>query len=119
MEIARQTENLSLYRGDSIYRELIVLDVDDTVVNLTGYTFNSQIRPILDGDILAELHVEIMDATAGTISVYGAASLTDALDLGPDDEGVWDLECVSDAATPIITTAFAGTVTWAKDVTEV
>lgn len=117
--IARQTENIEIYRNDSIYKELTVKDTDGNAVDLTDYTFDAQIRRHADSDtVLVQLTVEAISAADGTVAVFGASSNTATLDLGSDDEGVWDLECVSNHATPIITTAFAGSVTFVKDVTD-
>lgn len=118
MKVQRQTHDIEIYRGDSIYEELTVLDADDAAVDVTGYTFRSQVRRHKDGDVLANLDVVVDDATTGTLHVYGAPELTLDLDLGPDDAGVWDLESTSDDATPIVLTSHAGAISYVKDVTE-
>lgn len=117
MMIQRQTHDIELYRNDDLYIELTVLDEDDDEVDISDYSFAAQIRAHTDGPILAELTVSLgTDPTAGEITVFCDGASID-VDLGPDDVGAWDLECISDAATPIETTAFAGAVTLVKDVT--
>jgi hypothetical protein len=116
MFVQRQTHNIEIYRDDTIYEELTVLDEDDNEVDLTGYAAYSQIRTNVDGDLLMELVCEITDATNGVVTVRSAES-TRELYLGPDESGVWDMEILTDDATPIRATAFSGTVTFTKDVT--
>lgn len=114
MEIQRQELDIEVYRDDSIYKELQILDIDDEEVDITGYTFLSQIRRDYDSEyIIAEMHVEIVDAATGSITIYHQGIDTNEVDF---EDGVWDLECISDDATPIVTTAFAGSVTITEDV---
>lgn len=117
MDILRQTHNLEIYRGDNVYMELEIVDSDEEAVDITGCTLTSQIRRDFDNeDILLRLHPTIIDATTGLIEVVSVDDTSD-LDFGPGD-GVWDLQLVTDEATPLVLTAFAGTVSYAKDVTK-
>lgn len=127
MKIQRQTYDIKLYRGDTIREELQVLGVsqsqsspdtliEDQIFNLTNYTLKAQIRRIIDGPIVEELVCSVTNASRGEIVVTTAIPVGD-IDLGPDLVGVWDLQIMSNEATPKVYTAFLGQVTYMEDVT--
>lgn len=116
MKVQRQTHDIALYREDTVWEELVVLDTDDVIYDLTGFTAAAQIRTQVDGAVVLDLDVTITDAAVGEVLVQSPTPTTD-LDLGPDDAGVWDLQILSADATPLIFTAFVGGVTFTKDVT--
>lgn len=120
MEVSRQTLDIEIYRGDDIYEEVIVVDDDEVAVDLTGCTFSAQVRRHEDTeDVL--LPLEVVETTGGALSAGQLTVLsvqdTSDLDFGPDDEAVWDLQIITAEATPLVVTAFKGTVTYVKDVT--
>lgn len=116
MKVQRQTHDIALYREDTVWEELIVLDTDDVAFDLTGFTAEAQVRTHVDGPVVLDLTVTVTDAATGAVLVESPTPTTD-LDLGPDEEGAWDLQIVSSAATPLIFTAFSGAVTFTEDVT--
>jgi len=111
--IERQTHDINIYRGDTVYEALQVLDTDGSPVDITTYTQRlSQVRAHVDGPILLTLTVTPVDATQGTFTVT-TSTPTGELDLGPDGVGTWDVQFSDGTA---IHTAFVGTVTFTDDV---
>lgn len=116
MDIARQTHDIEIYRGDTIYESLTVLDSEDVAVDVSDCTYTAEIKRAVDGDVVLALEVDGTDAATG-ILIVSAPTPEAGIDLGTDGEGVWDLEIASNAATPIIRTSHRGSVTHVEDVT--
>ncbi len=91
-----------------------------TPIDLDGFTARLQIRSTEEatGDPLVELTTEnggiTLDNTAKTITITIAASATEDLEFLT---GVYDLELVSDDATPVVTQLLKGSVTVEEEVT--
>jgi hypothetical protein len=87
--------DLIIYRGDDFLKSLQFTDDEDEPINITGWTFLSQIRKTAnDDELLAALTVTVTDAATGKLDLTLAASITKSL-----VTGVWDLEAVADGDT--------------------
>lgn len=112
---------LTLYRGDTriwedTFRSVAVAPatVGDPV-DLTGFTFLAQIRAVVDdGEVMAVIDVEILDAPAGvirrTLTAEQARNLT-------GESAYWDLQVTDD--TGFVRTYMAGKVKILGDVSRV
>ena len=111
--IPRVTEDIELYRGDSYVYRFEVTDEDDTVVDLSTYTYAGMIRLTADGAQIAEFTFDDAEAADGILTAIVDAVVTETIEL-PLGTGVYDIQ-VTDAG--IVHTVRAGGVTLVKDVT--
>jgi hypothetical protein len=118
--ITYETVDIELYRNDSYVWTFDVTDVDDVAVDMTGYTFDGQVRRTYDSaDALAEFRfIETNVATGELTAILDPAGVTaiDA-DFPADGDAVYDIQIMSDDATPIVHTVRRGVVTFVDDVT--
>lgn len=88
------THNLTLYQGDYFEQEFQLAKKNpgatpsETVVDVTGWTGNAQIRVREGGPLMATFRVEIADGPNGKVRVV----LPPEESAKVDRDGVWDLQ---------------------------
>jgi len=102
--------NLTIYRGDTFAQTFRFLagDVPD---DLTGWTFQAQVREYPNASVAADFTVTIEDALDGTVTIAMEGAITATL---PSRGGSWDFEGTKAGS---IMTRIAGSVTLVEDVT--
>lgn len=111
--------NIEIKRGDDLQFELVIPDYNGDPLDVTGYTYLSQIRPAKESvQVLGDFTVTDIDASVGEVLLTLSHVETEAMNDTFPSDGVayWDIEVQSDAATPIITTPWGGEVTFVDDV---
>lgn len=115
--LSMETLDLEIYRGDTFVQELTILDSDDNPIDVTSYTFSSQVkRAASSEEALAEFEVSIIDGPNGIVQILLHPADTQDMPV-PSTSWVWDFEVATDDATPVVTTYFKGEVTVVGDVT--
>jgi hypothetical protein len=110
------TLDIEIYQGDTYRRGLSLTDSDGGPLDVTGYSFTSEIRRAEDSATeLATFSVSILDAVNGSVEMRLEAADTLALPV-PTTNWVWDFQSESGDATPVITTHYKGEVTMEKQV---
>jgi hypothetical protein len=110
--------DLTIQKGASFSRTLTYLQASGAPRDLTGYTARMQIKDVYGGTLLYELTTGngritidgVNGKTTLTLSAVQTAGLTFA-------SGIYDLELVSPAATPVVTRLVEGTITVTPEVT--
>jgi hypothetical protein len=118
--ITYETVDIELYRNDSYVWTFDVTDVDDVAVDMTGYTFNGEVRRSQDSvDVLADFRFVETNIATGELTAILDATEVGALEdsLPASLEGVYDIQIMSGDATPIVHTVRRGAVTFIEDVT--
>ena len=104
--------DLALYAGDGEDFQIVFKDENDQALDVSGMTWNSQIRKTRTSTDAADLEIDTSDAATGTIVVRVSAAIT--RNLAPT--GQWDLQyTTADRTDPV--TILQGAVTCAQDVT--
>lgn len=116
--MAAITQHISIYQGDDFSLSLIIKDNEGNVVDVTGYSYLCQIRrKTTASTTLAELDVTATDAINGVVEISLNKTVTVDLPIPKTNQyWVWDLEVLTDAATPVSTTYYKGTVSVEADV---
>lgn len=115
--MAAAQHNILIEQGATFQLDLVWKDSLGAPINLTGYTARMQVRyKLADAVPLLSFTTEngaiTLGGAAGTISVVGTATQTDALTV---KKGVYDLELVS--AGGIVTRLIEGSVVITPQVT--
>lgn len=119
LDLTPQILNIKLYAGDGVIFRLVVTDVNDAPVNLTGL-IKAQIRlSRASGDpALAEFSADLTDAANGIVMLSLTGEETTALEPPPSlkkFKGVWDIEWHPEGESP--RTLVQGNVECYNDVT--
>jgi hypothetical protein len=111
--------DLIIEQGATFNRSVTYLQANGTPYDITGYSARMQIRSTYGGTLLLDLTTAngrlVIDGPAGRITISIDAVTTASLVAG---EGVYDLEVVSPAATPVVTRLLEGAVTVTSEVTQ-
>jgi hypothetical protein len=106
--------DLDIYQGDDFYMTIWVTDPNTGVlVDLTGYTFRSQIRPTTDSDVILALFQFSVGGT-GKVDLHLPSTDTETLPVG---HSVWDFEMTNPSGTGQVMTPCAGVVNVTAQVT--
>ena len=106
--------DLEIYQGDDFYMTIWVTDPDTgTPIDLTGYTFRSQIRPTTDSDVILALF-QFSVGGIGKVDVHLPGADTETLPVG---HCVWDFELTNSAGSGQVSTPCAGVVNVTAQVT--
>lgn len=103
-----QALDLCVYRGDSGRLRVSIVDDAGAPLDVSGATWDCDIRPEPDGEIITTMTVTPIDASTVEVALSAAQSA-----LLPVTGGVWDLEMTLNGD---VTTLLAGKVTVTKDV---
>lgn len=79
MEDLKKPVNLTIKRGAAYGLEVTIHNEESDPVNLTGYTFKSQIRADWDKPLLAEFAVMVENAALGKVALSLTADNTNKL----------------------------------------
>ena len=106
------TLNIEVIAGDG-YRNVITFkDALGEIINVSGYTFSSQIRKNAKSEIATDFDIDDSDGENGTIAISLSGDKVRALGLG---RNLWDLEYVVGNSDP--TTILGGTFKVLPDIT--
>src|SRR5215469_14185589 len=98
--------NLAIYQGDDYQAQVTVLNADGSIPDLTGYSAQSQIRPVL-GDTSPTPSAQFTcTIAANVITMVLTHDQTKVLNL---TSYVWDIQLIDTSGW--ITTILAGAVT--------
>lgn len=92
MTCTQSTDNtvaVAITRGDTMRLRVTLTDADDAPVDVTGWSWQCQLRIDPDDDALVTIMVEVVDGVGGRLELSLAPDLTAAL---PVRDFVWDLE---------------------------
>lgn len=95
--------DLLFERGDGEVAEFVMTKADDTVIDVSAYTWTAQFRARKGAADAVDFDVDVSDAAEGIVRVNATAEILAAmLEIG--DRGVWDLQAQlsgSDPQTPL------------------
>lgn len=108
--------DLAFYAGDIGDFQISFVDADNAPIDVSSYTWQSQIRAARSSDSPVVLAVDVTEATLGIIVVKIPATLTRSL-VSDAMSAVqqWDIQCYLPGTDPI--TILQGSVTCSQDVT--
>jgi|LakMenEpi03Aug12_release.lakeMendotaPanAssembly.Ray.scaffolds.fasta_scaffold51877_9 hypothetical protein len=108
------TQNIKITRGDTEVFVFTLENADGTAMNLTGSTFNSQIRYTYDSaTIAASFTCVLTNAVGGVVTATLSAGDSALLTTG---SAFWDLQRTESG---VVTTILSGKCTVLPDVTRV
>ncbi len=88
--------NFTIDQGTTFSAYIDVIDADDNILNLTGYTVAGQIRKSYNSTTFTAFSASISNATGGTVNISLSATQTNALKAG---RYVYDVEITASDAT--------------------
>lgn len=106
--------DLILYAGDGEDFQISFVDDNGTAIDISSFTWNSQIRKTRSAEDAIDLDIDVTDAVAGNLTLHISADITRAL----PTRSQWDLQCVS-IARPDPRSFVQGSVSCVQDVTRV
>lgn len=93
--------NLELKQGEDFYRLITIKDENSNPLNLTGFTFTSQVRATYSADLFLSFSFTILNqgTNAGQVEMKLAKTLSSAKSLVGKSNYVYDVEMNSGSLT--------------------